>query len=142
MSGWLGANICPYCGRRYQRIWNVGTHIARKHPLPTAPDAPHQQQESTRMNDDLAPARIKRTIRFEDYESTGQWMVARTLDAKALDYGIDLPFPTQQEISDAIDGCYAGTALGEYLGAAWDAASEVVYDMFPDFREPDDEEED
>lgn len=82
------------------------------------------------------PERIKRKIRFEDYESTGQWMVAVTLDAKAIDYGIDLPFPTQQEISDAIDSAPSQHALGEYIGAAWEAANEVVYDMFPDFREP------
>lgn len=88
------------------------------------------------------PERITRKITFEDFESTGQWMVAMTLDAHAIDWDIDLPFPTQQEISDAIDGCNAGTNLGEYLGAAWDAASEVVYDMFPDFREPGWDEED
>jgi hypothetical protein len=75
---------------------------------------------------------------FSDYESTGQWMVATTLWQRIEDYELDLPIPSQQEISDAIDGANAGTSLGEYIGAAWDAASEIVYDMFPQFREEDD----
>jgi hypothetical protein len=70
-----------------------------------------------------------------DFETTGQWMVALTLWQKIEDLELVLPMPTQQEISDAIDGCYGGTALAEYIGAAWEAAGEVVFDMFPQFRE-------
>jgi hypothetical protein len=80
--------------------------------------------------------------KFDDYESTGQWMVAQTLWQHIEDYELDLPMPTQQEISDAIDSANTGTALGEYIGAAWEAADDIVYDKFPQFREEPDERED
>jgi len=74
---------------------------------------------------------------FNDYESTGQWMIATIIAGRIEDYDLKKPFPSQKEISDAIDGANAGTSLGEYIGAAWEAAAEVVYDMFPQFRDPD-----
>jgi hypothetical protein len=75
-------------------------------------------------------------VDFNDYESTGQWMVAATIAEHIADFGLTDPMPTQQEISDAIDGANAGASLGEYIGAAWVAAAEIVYDMFPQFRDP------
>jgi hypothetical protein len=72
---------------------------------------------------------------FSDYDWTGTWMVAVVLATKIDDYELDVPLPSEKEISDAIEGSSAGTNLGEYLGAAWEAAEEVVYDCFPKFRE-------
>jgi hypothetical protein len=76
----------------------------------------------------------------DDYESTGQWMVAMTIWQKIEDYGLDPRVPDVKDISDAIDRANAGNALAAYIGAAWDAASEIVYDMFPQYREPFEEE--
>jgi hypothetical protein len=76
---------------------------------------------------------------YDDYESTGQWMVACVIASQIENYNLtDMP-PSQQEISDAIDGANAGNSLGEFIGAAWDAAREVAYDMFPQFRDPEEE---
>jgi hypothetical protein len=78
---------------------------------------------------------------YDDYESTGQWMVACVIADYKDEWEIEAPIPTEQEISDAIDGANAGHALGEYIGAAWEAAAEIVYDMFPQFHEPEEDEE-
>jgi len=80
-------------------------------------------------------------LRFEDYESTAQWMVAVTLDGRISDYDLDLPMPTPKEIADAIDGAMTGGPLYASIGAAWEAAADIVYDMFPKFRDPSDLED-
>jgi hypothetical protein len=73
--------------------------------------------------------------------STGEWMALRILEAKVRDFGLSLPVPSIEEIDKAINDSMQGTALGEYINAAWDAAEEIVYDMFPQFREENFEDE-
>lgn len=73
--------------------------------------------------------------------TTGEWMILRILEAKIADFGLSLALPTIEEIDDAINGSNQQTALGEFVGAAWDTAEEIVYDMFPQFREENFDEE-
>jgi len=72
-----------------------------------------------------------------DYSSTGAWMIASVIANRISEYALDAPPPSEEAICTAIDGSGQGTALGEYIGAAWDAAAEIVHDMFPQFRDPD-----
>lgn len=73
--------------------------------------------------------------------STGEWMILRLVEDRIKDYDLDLTLPTIEEIDAAIDGSMEGTALGEYIGAAWEAAAEIIHDMLPRFRDPDLREE-
>ena len=74
--------------------------------------------------------------------STAEWMVLSVIADRIEEYGLHDALPDVVEIDRAIDSSYKCTSIHAMIGAAWEDAAEIVYDKFPKFRDPEDEEED
>ena len=74
-----------------------------------------------------------------DYNSTAEWMVACVIASNIETFGLAGSVPSPEAITQAVVGANSGSSLIAYIAAAWDAASEVAYDMFPQFNDPDEE---
>jgi hypothetical protein len=86
---------------------------------------------------DLSPAE---SVEVVPVLTTAERMVLSVCEQRRGEIGSDAPLPTVAEIDNAIDASNYGRSIGEFIGAAWEDAHSIVYDEFPQFREPEERE--
>lgn len=66
--------------------------------------------------------------------SIAQTILLDMIEQRAEEAGLEPPALSPNRLDQIIDTANSGRSLREYVGAAWEAASEIVYDQFPEYR--------